>query len=170
MPRSTRATSPPGHNVAKASASPTVGVEAVRALARLARLLERASGELNLAHYRVLVAIGAGDARATRVAAKLSLGKPAVSASVDILARRGLITRSAVGGDQRAVALALTAKGRATLKRVEAVMLEQLTSLLGRVDDDAAVLAALGTLGGALDAAAEERWSQQAGRQSTGSK
>ena len=37
-------------------------IEAVRALARATRVLERASGELSLAHYRVLAAVD-GDQR-----------------------------------------------------------------------------------------------------------
>ena len=39
-------------------------IEAVRALARVVPLLERASTELSLAHYRVLCAVASGDERA----------------------------------------------------------------------------------------------------------
>src|SRR6059058_1194066 len=67
--------------------------EAVRVLARLSRLMERASGDLSLAHYRVLSAVADGDQRATRLAERLALGKPTISASVDALCRRGLLAR-----------------------------------------------------------------------------
>ena len=80
----------------------------MRGLARAARILERVSGELSLAHYRVLSAIAGGDERASRVAERLALGKPAVSAAVESLSQRGLIARSEVAGDQRAAALRLT--------------------------------------------------------------
>ncbi len=71
-------------------------VDAVRALARATRVLERASGELSLAHYRVLSAIASGEKRASRVAERLAIGKPTVSAAVEALAQRGLLLRSAV--------------------------------------------------------------------------
>src|ERR1700728_2063445 len=81
-------------------AHPSTAAEAVRALARATRILERGSGELSLAHYRVLSAIASGDERASRVAKRLAIGKPTVSAAVEALAQRGLLVRSAVDGDQ----------------------------------------------------------------------
>ncbi len=63
--------------------------DAVRALARASRVLERASSELSLAHYRVLSAIASGDERGSRIAARLALGKPTVSAAVESLCQRG---------------------------------------------------------------------------------
>jgi DNA-binding MarR family transcriptional regulator len=86
-------------------------VEAVRALARASRVLERASGELSLAHYRVLSAIASGDERASRVASRLAIGKPTISAAVDTLCQRGLLLRSDVDGDQRVASLRLTSEG-----------------------------------------------------------
>ncbi|MDQ7907552.1 MarR family winged helix-turn-helix transcriptional regulator [Phytohabitans sp. ZYX-F-186] len=126
-------------------------VEVVRVLARLARLMERNSGELSLAQYRVLAAVGAGEERASRVAQRLALGKPTVSASVDALTRRGLITSASVGEDQRAVALTLTPPGQAMLDRVESgwvAMLEELCARGGLPND---ALAALGSLTKAVD-------------------
>lgn len=127
-------------------------------------MLERSSGELSLAHYRVLSAIGGGDQRATRVAAKLSLGKPTVSANVEALVRRGLVARSAVSGDQRGVALALTDEGRATLELAESAMVERLTGLLANSDEDASmIIEALSALGRAIDAASERTLRDRAG-------
>src|ERR1700722_4197232 len=100
-----------GSETAPAAAGPII--EAVRALSRVSRLLERASGELSLSHYRVLSAIASGDQRASRVAARLAVGKPTISASVESLCQRGLLARSAVDGDHRAAALHLTAAGEA---------------------------------------------------------
>ncbi|HXW77959.1 MAG TPA: MarR family winged helix-turn-helix transcriptional regulator, partial [Acidimicrobiales bacterium] len=107
-------------------------VEAVRALARASRLLERASGEVNLAHYRVLAAIASGDQRASRIAAKLALGKPTVSASVESLCKRGLLVRSGVEGDQRAAALQLTEQGHNVLADLEAAMVGWLDQVCAR--------------------------------------
>ena len=132
-------------------------VQAVRALARASRVLERASGELNLAHYRVLSAVASGDERASRVAARLALGKPTVSAAVDALCRRGLLTRTAEPGDQRAIALSLTGAGRSLLKRVEDEMVATISSLSARTPDPAQVIESLGWIGGAIDQARAER-------------
>jgi DNA-binding MarR family transcriptional regulator len=133
-----------------------VAVDAIRALARVARTLERSSTELSLANYRVLAAIGSGDARATRVGRKLALGKPTVSATVDSLCARGLVTRSTVGEDQRAVALSLTGTGRVVLDRVEQAMTQRLADLIGRTPDPDRVWEALSWLGPAIDASLEE--------------
>jgi DNA-binding MarR family transcriptional regulator len=107
-------------------------VQAVRALARASRVVERACGELNLAHYRVLSALASGDQRASRVAARLAPGKPTVGAGVDALCRRGRLTRSAEAGDQRAIALSLTGAGRWLLERVEDEMVATITGLSAR--------------------------------------
>jgi DNA-binding MarR family transcriptional regulator len=137
----------------------TKAVDAVRALARAARVLERASGELSLAHYRVLSAIAAGDERASRVAERLALGKPAVSAAVESLRQRGLIVRSEVVGDQRAAALGLTDAGRALLNDVETDMLERFAELQKRTPDGEQLVESLVWLGAAIEEVAEERMS-----------
>ena len=125
--------------------------QTVRALTRLTRLVERAAGEVGLAHYRVLSAIADGDERASRLAARLALGKPTISASVDALTRKGLITREGVPGDQRASSLRLTDAGRATLAAVESEMAAALRQISERAPEVRAALAALTVLGGAID-------------------
>ena len=132
-------------------------VGAIRALARVARLLERSSGDLNLAHYRVLSAIAEGSERASRVADRLTLGKPTVSAAVESLTRRGLLRREDVAEDRRAAALTLTPAGEEALAAVDREMLGYLDELLGRTADPAQVLDSLGQLGTALDEIAAER-------------
>lgn len=132
-------------------------IQAIRALARMARLLERSSGDLNLAHYRVLSAVAAGDERASRVAIRLTLGKPTVSAAVESLCKRGLLSREDAAEDRRAATLTLTPAGEAALAAVEAEMLGHLRELTDRTPDGAGVLEALGQLGEALDEVADER-------------
>jgi DNA-binding MarR family transcriptional regulator len=132
-------------------------LEAVRALARVSRVLERASGDLHLAHYRVLAAVAAGDERASHVAARLALGKPAVSAAVDSLVQRGLVVRTGVTTDQRAAALSLTNEGEAVLKRAETAMVERINLICARTPDIARVLESLAWLGAALDEASADR-------------
>jgi len=146
--------------VSSAASRPTgrdLAAAAVSGLARASRILERASDELSLAHFRVLSAVAEGDQRASRVARRLALGKPAVSAAVDALCARGLMARAGVSGDQRAAALSVTAEGRVVLRRVEAAMIDRLEELAAQAPDRAALLDALATLGAAIDKLRAER-------------
>lgn len=139
-------------------------VDAVRALARASRLLERASSELSLAHYRVLAAIASGDVRATRIAARLAVGKPAISAAVESLCQRGLLARSVVEGDQRAAALHLTPSGRVLLDRVEAAMGERLRELAAaHIPEPRQLFESLVWLDAAIEADLAERASTRGG-------
>jgi DNA-binding MarR family transcriptional regulator len=132
-------------------------VAAARAIARLARFSERALGDLSLTHYRVLSAIASGDERASRVAANFSLGKPAVSATVDALWRSGLVSKSAAGDDQRASDLALTAEGRRVLERAERSLITELRELSANDEEAAHVVQVLAELGLALEAQSQVR-------------
>lgn len=135
--------------------------QAVRALARASRVLERASGELSLAHYRVLSAVAAGDERASRVAARLALGRPTISAAVDALGQRGLLIRVGAPADGRAATLKLTADGRRILARVEGEMVARLDDLCARTPDRERVLESLTWLASAMDEAREARSADQ---------
>ena len=132
-------------------------VQAIRALARLARALERSSGDLNLAHYRVLSAVADGDERASRVADRLALGKPTVSAAVESLCKRGLLSREDAAEDRRAAILTLTPAGEAALAEVERGMVERIDVFLDRTPDAAQVVESLGQLGEAIDEVMSER-------------
>jgi DNA-binding MarR family transcriptional regulator len=130
---------------------------AARALARASSVLERSSTELSLAHYRVLSAVASGQERASQVAARLALGKPAVSAAVESLTKRGLLDRFEVDGDQRAFTLRLTAPGEELLSRVESEMRERIRDLCRRTPDADRMLEALVWLGHAVDERRAER-------------
>ena len=134
-----------------------MAIAAVRGLARVSRMLEKASTELSLANFRVLAAIGSGDERASRVGRNLALGKPTVSATVDSLCQRGLVSRSSVGDDHRAVALRLTVEGQAVLDRVERAMVERIADLAARTPDGPRLMEALSWLGAAMDDALTHR-------------
>lgn len=145
-----------------------VAVDAVRSLARTARVLERAAGDLGLGQYRVLSAIAAGEDRAARVAERIWLGRPAVSAAVDALCRDGLLDRTEAAGDQRATVLGVTPAGREVLARVESDMVAVVADLCDRSSragggadrtgrSTARTLAALAALGPAIDDLIAER-------------
>ncbi len=133
----------------------------VETLSRMARVLERASGELSLSHYRVLAMVAAGDGRASRLAGRLALGKPAISAAVESLVSRGLLLRSGADPDRRATQLQITTKGRAALTAAESSMAVELDGLLHHAPDPATVLAAVRDLSIALDRRQGERDAKQ---------
>jgi len=135
--------------------------KAVRALARASRLVERASLDLSFADFRVMSAIDAGEERATRLADRLALGKPTVSASVESLSKRGLITKSKVEGDNRATALALSGEGRDLYERMTARMSRQLELLAERTPDPRGVIDALALLEDAIEEAIVERYTKE---------
>ena len=132
-------------------------VEAVRAIARASRLLERAASEMSLAHYRVLSAVASGDERASRIADRLALGKPTVSTAVEALCQRGLLLRTDLDSDQRVIALRLTPAGEALLERVETNMVRWIEQLQGRTPDGAQMMESLAWLGAAIEEVQAER-------------
>jgi DNA-binding MarR family transcriptional regulator len=140
---------------------PIVDTE-VLTLARLARLLERActdpaGAQLTLAQYRLLAMIADGAERASQLAGRLALTKPTVSATIDTLVERGLVTRATADDDRRALRLQITPEGAVVLGTAETAMRERLDDVLARVDDPSAVRASLTELHAALDERREQR-------------
>ena len=132
-------------------------IDAARTVIRLSRMFERAFTDLSLAHYRVLAAVAAGDRQASRVAARLALAKPTISASVEALCQRGLLVREQVSGDQRTVALRVTPAGERVLADTEAAMLARFGQVLDRLPDPATAVRTLADIAPVLDALADER-------------
>jgi DNA-binding MarR family transcriptional regulator len=91
------------------------------------------------------------------VARRLALGRPAISASVDSLCRRGFLVRVATEGDQRVSPLRLTPAGQQALAGAETAMLARLDAVLAHTDDGPGAVKALNRLGAGLDALATER-------------
>ena len=130
-------TAPAGSNPDAARA------RAVRGLALAARSLEHAAGDLTLAQYRVLAFVASGTERSSLVAEGLALAKPTVTAAVDLLVERKLVTREAVEGDRRSLRLAVTPAGADALSTAERSMGERLDQVLEFARDPEALLAAL---------------------------
>ncbi|MHA7984230.1 MarR family winged helix-turn-helix transcriptional regulator [Rathayibacter sp. CAU 1779] len=124
---------------------------AVHALTRASRILERSLPQLSLADFRVLSAVAEGEARASRLAQRLALGKPAISSTVESLVRRGLLRREAHGSDQRAIDLVLTEEGETAREEAESALAAVAVGLAGDTDDPEATLAALAALGDAIE-------------------
>jgi long-chain acyl-CoA synthetase len=121
----------------------------------VARELERACADLTLPQYRLLALIVRGEERASSLAGRLALARPTVSAAVETLVANGMVERTAVDGDRRAVRLTITPVGRAALELAEHAMREKLDALLAHVRDTSVVEDALAQLAGALTAQRE---------------
>jgi DNA-binding MarR family transcriptional regulator len=90
---------------------------AVLTVMRLFRGLERVDTGLTPQQYRILKLAGAGGERSARLAERLAVAKPTLTATADGLVAAGYAQREAEAGDRRVVRLRLTAAGRAALER-----------------------------------------------------
>ncbi|MET9018546.1 MarR family transcriptional regulator [Actinopolymorpha sp. NPDC004070] len=129
---------------------------AVRAIVRLARLLERADAGLSLAQFRILELVSRGTERSTHIATRLATSKPAITVVVDGLVAAGLLTRRGEPGDRRVVRLALTDQGREALAQAEAAYGDRLRPLLAEISAPDALLSQLAEVDDAMDA----RWAR----------
>jgi DNA-binding MarR family transcriptional regulator len=124
---------------------------AVLTVMRLFRALERVDTGLTAQQYRILKLAGAGGERSARLAERLAVAKPTLTATADALVAAGYAQREAEAGDRRVVRLSLTAAGRAALERADAVYADWLSPLLDATGDTAGVLEALRGLDAAMD-------------------
>jgi DNA-binding MarR family transcriptional regulator len=127
--------------------------EAVLTVMRLFRALERIDTGLTAQQYRMMKLAGAGGERSARLAERLAVAKPTLTATADGLVAAGYAQRETEVGDRRVVRLRLTEAGRAALERADAVYVGWLGPLLDATGDIDGVLAAFRS----LDAALEER-------------
>ncbi|MET0323904.1 MAG: MarR family transcriptional regulator [Ilumatobacteraceae bacterium] len=127
-------------------------------IARLSRVLENhGPSDLTLPQYRVLGLLSAGDERATKLAGRLAVTKPTLTALIDGLVERGFVVRETADGDRRAVRLSITDAGRAAAAEAGAQLREVLDDVVRRCPDPGQVLAVLDDLRQALDA----RWNER---------
>jgi len=147
------------------SVSPGRAPEAALAIMRLFRALEHVQTGLTARQYRILKLAGAGGERSARLAQRLAVAKPTLTATADGLVAAGLAERTAEPGDRRVVRLCLTAAGRAAVERADTAYAQWLGSLLAGTGDPAGVLAALAR----LDAALDDRRGHRAGPAAPGS-
>jgi DNA-binding MarR family transcriptional regulator len=125
--------------------------EAVLTVMRLFRALERVDTGLTPQQYRIMKLAGAGGERSARLAERLAVAKPTLTATADGLVAAGYAQREAEAGDRRVVRLCLTAAGRAALERADVVYAGWLGPLLDATGDTAGVLGAFSDLDAAMD-------------------
>src|SRR4051812_3432542 len=105
--------------------------------------MERSCGSVSLAQYRVLSLVASGDERSSRLAERLAVAKPTVTAVVDGLVERRLLAREAIEGDRRSIRLRLTPAGSAELVTAEDAMARTLDELLATTPNRGELLAGL---------------------------
>ena len=135
--------------------------ESVRSVARMAKAVEVALGDvdLSLPQYRLLIYLDRGDEMASALADKLSVSRPSVTALVDGLVERGLVERRPDQDDRRRIGLCLTDQGGRALAGADEVVERRVAAVLGHLPDAEARHAAEGLrlLGRALTVARESR-------------
>jgi DNA-binding MarR family transcriptional regulator len=125
--------------------------EAVMILLRLFRALERVDSELTPQQYRILKLAGAGGERSAKLAERLAVAKPTLTAIADGLVAAGYARRDAEPGDRRVVRLCLTTSGRAAVDRADEAYGIWLDRLLSETGQPELVQQALGLLNQAMD-------------------
>ena len=118
---------------------------------RLFRGLERVPSSLTPQQYRILKLAGAGGERSARLAERLAVAKPTLTATADGLVAAGYMRRDAEPGDRRVVRLCLTPAGRAALDRADAAYCGWLDRLLSATGDAKHVLDAFARIDAALE-------------------
>src|SRR5215469_17217108 len=95
-------------------------IEALLCILRITRVLERIDAGVSPQQYRMLKLIGAGGERSARLAEKLAVARPTLTATADSLVAAGLACREAEPGDRRVVRLHLTQAGRVAVQQADA--------------------------------------------------
>jgi long-chain acyl-CoA synthetase len=168
----TGATGVPGTGVGGtgAAVAPTPVRSPGRAIARLAKHLENglAPLDVSVSQYRVLALLAEGSAASSALAGRLAVSPPSLTAVVDGLVARDLVTRTPDPADRRRLTLELTPAGRALLLEADAAANERLDSIAEFVgaDDPGELVASLERWHDALDAFREEKRREARARQS----
>jgi DNA-binding MarR family transcriptional regulator len=131
--------------------------QAVMILLRLFRSLERVDTDLTPQQYRILKLAGAGGERSAKLAERLAVAKPTLTATADGLVAAGYARRETEPGDRRVVRLCLTASGHEAVDRADAAYARWLDGLLAQTGEPDQVLHALDVLSQAMDEARRAR-------------
>jgi DNA-binding MarR family transcriptional regulator len=131
-----------------AEADETIG--ALLAVLRITRVLERIDAGISPQQYRMLKLIGLGGERSARLAERLAVAKPTLTATADSLVAAGLACREAEPGDRRVVRLHLTQAGRAAAQQADAAYASWFGSLLDHTGRREQIVADLLTLDDAM--------------------
>jgi DNA-binding MarR family transcriptional regulator len=146
--------------------SPTV--EALLTILRICRVLERIDAGVSPQQYRMLKLIGEGGERSARLADKLAVARPTLTATADSLVAAGLAYREAEPGDRRVVRLRLTGAGQAAVARADDAYDEWFGELLDYTGQREQIVADLLQLDTAMTERRRARLAASAGLKSAG--
>ncbi len=124
---------------------------AAMAIIRLFRAMERVDAGLTPQQYRMLKLVGDGGERSARLAERLAVAKPTLTATADGLVAAGLLSRATDVADRRVVRLCLTPQGQAAVDRAEAAYAGWLDAVLTAAGDPGRPLRDLAVLDAGLD-------------------
>jgi long-chain acyl-CoA synthetase len=127
---------------------PDVIANATRGVVRLSRQVEITLSEfqLSVSQFRILDRLSGGSAAGRSLAEWLAVKPPSITALVDGLVARGLVSRTANTADRRRVEHDLTEDGRSLHEAVTTALAGRLSELIVHADDPArgqAMIAAL---------------------------
>lgn len=125
--------------------------QTVMILLRMVRALERVDTDLTPQQYRILKLAGAGGERSAKLAERLAVAKPTLTAIADGLVAAGYARRDTEPGDRRVVRLCLTESGHAAVARADEAYGQWLDRLLALTSAPDAVLHSLDALNEAMD-------------------
>jgi DNA-binding MarR family transcriptional regulator len=141
----------------------TDAIEALLTILRVSRVLDRIEAGVSPQQYRILKLIGEGGERSARLADRLAVARPTLTATADSLVAAGLACREAEPGDRRVVRLRLTEAGQAAVVRADIAYAEWFGGLLDDTGQRERIVADLLL----LDTAMTERRRAHAEAQST---
>lgn len=118
----------------------------IDSLLRVERLLERVPTPLTVPQYRILRMVEAGGERAARLADRLAVRKPTLTAVADGLVQAGFLVRETEVVDRRVVRLCLTERGAEALQETERAYVERVRPVIERASDPMRLLELLAEL------------------------
>lgn len=118
----------------------------IDSLLRVERLLERVRTPLTVPQYRILRMVEAGGERAARLADRLAVRKPTLTAVADGLVQAGFLVRETEVLDRRVVRLCLTERGAEALQETERAYVERVRPVIERASDPMRLLELLAEL------------------------
>jgi DNA-binding MarR family transcriptional regulator len=132
-----------------------LSIQVARAAAQLGRTVNLAlnTAELSPAGHRMLAYLVTGDTAVEVLAAKFSISRPTVTATLDWLEPRGYVVRTPSQEDRRRVEISITRKGLDALAEADRLIVERLQGVLDEIggDEVSAIVSSLETLGVALN-------------------
>ena len=133
------------------AAGPGDRAAAAMTIIRLFRAMERVDAGLTPQQYRMLKLVGDGGERSARLAERLAVAKPTLTATADGLVAAGLLSRATEVADRRVVRLCLTPEGQSAVDRAEAAYASWLDALLATAGEPGRPLRDLAVLDAGLD-------------------